>query len=106
MPIVGYEPTDLDRCNVVQVDSDAPTNAGAVIEIEEWAGSTQKGFVRTNEYWLRQIIRNGKRLFRGICYKLTDDERLAIDQDGKRVAEIVRSIQSKRETSNEEKGPS
>jgi len=75
MAIVGIDPPNwkaLDL-NVVQLDSDAADNKKAAEEIEDWAA--ENDFARVNEYWLRQIIRNGgKRVFRGICYRLTKEE--------------------------------
>lgn len=96
------DPQDLSGYNVLQVDCDAPTNDDAVLEIDDWADN--HGFIRTNEYWLRQVIKNGRRFFRGICYRITHDEWTAIDDDAKRVAEIVKSIQARSEANDDEAG--
>lgn len=58
--------------NVVQIDSDASENREAILEIDGWAA--ENGFARVNENWLRQIFREGKRFFRGVCYRLTEEE--------------------------------
>ena len=78
MAIVGVDPTEYQNANTVQVDSDAADNARAINEIDDWA--TEHGFVRTNEYWLRKAIRGGKRIFRGICYRFSDEERASAVQ--------------------------
>lgn len=72
MAIVKTDPSETGSTNVVQLDSDAESNREAIHEIEEWA--SQNGFARVNEAWLRQVRRNGKRYFRGICYRLTEEE--------------------------------
>lgn len=60
--------------NSVIVDSDGKSNRDALLEIEQWA--FESGFARTTEYWLRPILRaDGKRVFRGLCYRLTPEER-------------------------------
>lgn len=72
MAIVAIDPPDWEKANVVQVDSDARDNRDAVLEIEDWAA--ENGFARTTEYWLRQILKEGgRRVFRGICYRLTEE---------------------------------
>ena len=72
MAIVAIDPSDWHKSNVVQIDSDASDNKEAIIEIENWAA--ENDFARTTEYWLRQILKeNGRRIFRGICYRLTKE---------------------------------
>jgi len=78
MAIVGVDPTEYQNANTVQVDSDAADNARAINEIGDWAA--EHGFVRTNEYWLRQAIRGGKRIYRGICYRFSEEERASAVQ--------------------------
>ena len=74
MAIVAIDPADWKNTNVVQIDSDAVDNKVAIMEIESWAWDRQ--FARTNEYWLRQIVRDDtQRVFRGICYRLTREVR-------------------------------
>jgi len=75
MAIVRVDPSDYQNANTVQVDSDAADNARAINEIGDWAA--EHGFVRTNEYWLRQVPRDGKPIFRGICYRFSEEEREA-----------------------------
>ena len=73
MSIVKIDPEDSKNANIVQLDSDALDNDQAMLEMEEWA--VENGFARTNEYWLRKIITaEDKRVFRGICYRLTKEE--------------------------------
>ena len=72
MAIVKIDPADWQHANVLQIDSDAPNNLEAVKEIESW--SYQNGFARTPEYWLRRARRNGQMLFRGICFRVAEDE--------------------------------
>ena len=78
MAIIGVDPSDYAKASTIQVDSDAPDNRSAIREIEDWAA--ERGFLRTNEYYLRQAIRDGKRIFRGICYRYTEEEREAAVQ--------------------------
>lgn len=73
MAIVAYDPAEWREANIVQLDSDAASNDVAIEEIEAWAA--ENGFARINETWLRQILRGGRRVFRGVCYRLTDEER-------------------------------
>jgi hypothetical protein len=77
--IVKVDPPDAEHANIVQVDSDARDNMAAMREIEDWA--EERGFVRTNEYWLRRVLVNGKTRFRGICYRLVDEELASARQD-------------------------
>lgn len=72
MAIVAIDPAGWESANVVQVDSDAPTNKEAIIDIENW--TADKDFVRTTEYWLQRIRKkDGRKVFRGICYRLTEE---------------------------------
>lgn len=72
MAIIAWDPVKLEGTNTVQVDSDAVDNRAALLEIEDWAA--QHGFVRTNEYSLRQLLKDGKRMFRGTCYRVSPEE--------------------------------
>ncbi len=85
MGIVRVDPENWESANVVQVDSDARDNRQALLEVEAWAA--EHGFVRTDEYWLRQIIRNDHWHFRGICYRLNEDERAAQKAHARRIDE-------------------
>jgi hypothetical protein len=78
MAVIIVNPKNWDvpeaGVDVVQVDSDAAENIAAIGDIENWC--EQHGFARVNQYWLRTIVRpDGKRVFRGVCYRLTDEER-------------------------------
>jgi hypothetical protein len=84
--ITRIDPQDWEHANVVQLDSDARDNMQAMREIEDWA--FDHGFARTTEYHLRAAITDDNlRVFRGICYRLTRDERRAIDETNRRVEE-------------------
>ncbi len=73
MAIVNIDPAEWQNASVVQIESDAPNNIDALKEIENWA--YQNGFARTTEYWLRHVRRNGKLIFRGICYRVDEEDR-------------------------------
>ncbi|MEE9293543.1 MAG: hypothetical protein V3W34_01060 [Phycisphaerae bacterium] len=100
MTIMDVDPQVTSDVNIVQVDSDAPDNRDAILEIEQWA--SEKGFVRTNEYWLRQIVKNGRRLFRGICYRISNEEQTAMREDAKKIEETVQSMQPKQVSVDDE----
>jgi hypothetical protein len=87
MAIVGVDPTGYQYANTVQVDSDARDNARAIREIDDWAA--ENGFVRTNEYWLRRAIVGGKSVFRGICYRFSEEERKAAMQACQTSSEVL-----------------
>lgn len=91
MAIVGIDPADWEKANVVQVDSDAPNNKEAIIDIENWAAD--KDFVRTTEYWLQRILKkDGRKVFRGICYRLTEEVVRSNEAACKESAEILRKM--------------
>lgn len=73
MALMNWDPKKWEDANIVQVDSDASDNSQAITEIEDWAATN--GFARINESWLRQIFREGQKLFRGVCYRLNEEER-------------------------------
>ncbi len=79
MAVTKVDPTPFEQASSIVIDSDAETNELALREIENWAHS--HGFVRTNEYYLRQILVNGNRQFRGVCYRIANEERRAIDAE-------------------------
>jgi len=86
MPIQKVDPADWRNASTVQVDSDAADNLEALKEIGRWAW--ENGFAPTTEYWLRQAITNeGKRLFRGICFRISPEERRATDEMNRQVEE-------------------
>ena len=74
----------------VVVESDAPTNAEAVDEIENWAA--QNGFARTNEYWLRPIRRDGRTLLQAVCYRITEEHRAAAADRVERIKQRIASM--------------
>jgi hypothetical protein len=78
MPIQKVDPAHGRSASTVQVDSDAADNLEAKKEIDLWV--RDNGFARTTEYWLRQAITDeGKRVFRGVCFRVGPEERRAAD---------------------------
>lgn len=75
--ITKIDPPDYGNASTVQIDSDSGNHWLATTEIEEWAAA--HGFVRTSEYHLRQVLVDGRRRFRGVCYRITDEERRAAE---------------------------
>jgi len=75
--ITKIDPPDFDKASTVQIDSDAGNPWLAVDEIENWAA--HRGFVRTSEYHPRQVLVEGHRRFRAICYRISDEERAAME---------------------------
>jgi hypothetical protein len=73
MAVVAVLPPDWEAqgATSVQVDSDAPDNRTALLEIENW--SAEHAFARTSEYWLRPMLLGDRRVFRGFCFRLTDE---------------------------------
>ena len=72
MAVVGTDPKNWRRTNTVQVFSDAPDNPTAVAEIEQWAA--ERGFARSSEYWLGRARTEHGDVFRGLCFRITDQE--------------------------------
>ncbi|HUU86059.1 MAG TPA: hypothetical protein VM243_21385 [Phycisphaerae bacterium] len=86
MAIVKVDPEDWKTSNTVQLDSDAPSNREALLEIDEWAA--EHGFARVNEHWLRRIITQDRCwLFRGVCYRLTPEEQTSAQAAGRAAAD-------------------
>jgi hypothetical protein len=82
--ITKIDPQDYEQAKLVQVDIEAQNNSEAVAELEEWA--FEHGFARVRENFLRIISRpDGSRVFRGTCYKLTEEEKTAIDLNFKTI---------------------
>lgn len=77
MAIKSIEPEQFDKAPAVIVDSDATTNVEAIREIDTWASN--HGFARTTEYWLRVVVVENQRRFRGTCYRLTAEDARGAD---------------------------
>jgi len=91
--ITQIDPKDFSTASTVQVDSDAGNPWLALDEIETWAA--QNGFVRTSEYHARQVLVSGRRLYRAVCYRISDEERAALEQAQSQMskrAEALRGI--------------
>ena len=80
---VTVEPEDHADAPAVKVYSDAPDNVAAIQEIDQWARSN--GFVRTREYHLSTVIRNGQRYYQGVCWRPTEADRLGSAADLERI---------------------
>ncbi len=76
--ITQIDPDKFANASTVQIESNAANPWLALDEIEEWAAA--HGFVRTSEYHPRTVLVNGERRFRGICYRVTEEERAASEQ--------------------------
>lgn len=83
--ITRIDPPDYKSTSTVQLDSDAGNPWLAIDEIETWAA--QHGFVRTSEYHPRQVLVEGHRRFRAVCYRISDEERAAIEISQRRMTE-------------------
>jgi hypothetical protein len=83
--ITQVDPPDFQRSSTVQVDSDAGNLWLAIEDIEDWA--SQHGFVRTGEYHLRQVLIDGRHRFRGVCYRISEEERAAIEATQREMAD-------------------
>jgi hypothetical protein len=71
--IVKIEPKNWAKSNIVQIDVDAPDNSQAIDALIEWG--EHNGFARVRENFLRIIVTpEGKKVFRGACYRITDEE--------------------------------
>jgi hypothetical protein len=86
MAIVRVNP-DPEQFEVVQVDCDASNNRQAILEVEDWA--SRNNFVRVNEYSLRRVLKDGKLLYRAICYKITPEIVAGAQAVAQRIDEIA-----------------
>lgn len=95
--ITKIDPKDWKRVNVVQIDVDARDNWEAIDKLEQWA--FRNGFARANENFLRLIMRpDGSRVFRGVCYRITAEEKTsmgltsrAIQRNARRISRAMKS---------------
>ena len=88
MGIANTIPPDWSAADAVQVDSTAADNMAAIGEIDDWAAA--HGFERVNEYWLRQRqAADGRRVFRGVCIRLTPAEVAARGEENDTLAASV-----------------
>jgi hypothetical protein len=85
----------------VLVDSNAPTNADAIIEVERWCGGN--GLVRARENWLRRVQRaDGTPVWRAVCYRAEPDQTKRTLERMKRRANTMPETASSVELSKEE----
>lgn len=92
MAIAFINPSEWNDAASVVVDSTAASNMAAIHEIDDWAAD--HGFERVNEYWLRQRKSgDGRRVFRGVCIRLSSDELSAREQENLRVMERVAQME-------------
>src|SRR5207249_2550611 len=59
------EPNDIDNLPAVLVFSDAASNDAAIREIDAWAHA--HGFLRSREYHLSTVLRDGRRFYYSAC---------------------------------------
>jgi hypothetical protein len=87
-----YEPSDWRDAESIQVDSDAPDNMSAILEIDDWAAAND--FVRESSYWLRPIHRkrDGKRVFRVVLFRLSPEELETRQAENDRVAASIATM--------------
>ncbi len=78
--VIDTQPDEIDTAPSVVVFSDAPNNFDAIREIDQWA--RDHGFVRSREYSLNiKQFADGKRLYYGACYRLSQDDKRAAEAD-------------------------
>lgn len=83
--ITRIDPSEYSNASTVQVDSDAGNAWLAIEEIENWAAEHQ--FVRTSEFHPRQVLVDGHRQFRSICYRISPEERAAMELSQRQMVE-------------------
>ncbi len=73
MAVRVVRPEDWEAADFVEVESDLADNLKALAEIDDW--TLDHGFVRTNEDWLRRVVRDdGAKVRRAVCYRPSRDE--------------------------------
>jgi len=78
--IEKIDPPNWKEANIVQVDVRARNNIEAIIALDAWASS--HGFARVHQNYLRVIVRpDGNNVYRGACYRWTDEERHSVHAD-------------------------
>lgn len=83
--IAKIDPVDWKNANIVQLDIDASNNMEAIEALDQWA--SENGFARVRENFLRIVIPgNGRRVFRGACYRITAEERDAVTYEMDQIA--------------------
>ncbi len=76
MAIIRTDPEDWQKANSVLVDSDARDDVKALLEIQDWA--YDHGFACVPTTWLQPVLlADGRRAFRGFCYRLTPEVKAA-----------------------------
>lgn len=89
--ITKIDPKEWKKANVVQVDVRAKSNIEAIEALDDWAA--RHGFARVHQSFLRVVVRaDGIPVFRGACYRVTDEEsksvQFSIDAIAKRAMKI------------------
>src|SRR2546430_1622567 len=75
--ITKVDPEDFSSVNIVQLDIEAKNNIDALLALENWAAD--HGFARLHQDQLRIVVgADGKPVFRGACYRMTEEERNGI----------------------------
>jgi hypothetical protein len=74
----------------VLVYSDAVSNIDAIKEIDAWA--RERGFVRTREGHLNVALRGGKQVYKGVCFRLEEEDveaaKVSIERNKRRLEEM------------------
>lgn len=84
------DPRSIAEDQVLLVDSDAPTEALAIFEIQLWCD--EYGLRRAPELHPAVVMHEGKLLRRGRCYRPTGEE---LRSDAAEVARVVEEINSR-----------
>ena len=89
--IVKIDPSAFSDVNIVQVDVRAKDNYEAIEALESWAG--KHGFARLHQRYLRVIARaESGPVFRGACYRMTDEEKAAVHFEAEALFDRGRKI--------------
>lgn len=85
------DPAQIPPDQVILVDSDAPSNAAAILEIARWCH--ENNLERAAEASLSTVFFEGRLLRRGRGYRLSDSDRDRMKQEGrKRVERAARRL--------------
>ena len=76
-------PEEIDNLPAVVVYSDAATNDAAIREIDQWART--HGFIRSREYHLNTVLREGRLLRYSACLRPREGADAAAEMDLKRI---------------------
>ena len=92
--ITQVDPNQYTTASSVQIDSDAADPWLAIEEMENWAADN--GFVRSSEYHPRQVLIDGWRRYRSVCYRISPEERAALELSQRQMTERGEALKSTR----------